>query len=82
VVNATPWPLYPQERDPVTIVLETGWAPGPVCKVVEKLIYANKVHNTYYITRHCDTLRGSNHCHGDSYRYNSFGCYPNLNLYV
>ena len=26
VVNATPRPLYPQERDPVSIVQETGWA--------------------------------------------------------
>jgi hypothetical protein len=33
VVNATPRPLYPQERDPVTIVQETGWAPGPVWTV-------------------------------------------------
>jgi hypothetical protein len=32
VVNATPRPLYPQERDLVLIVQvqETGWAPGPV----------------------------------------------------
>ena len=30
VVNATPRPLYPRERDPVHIVQEAGWAPGPV----------------------------------------------------
>ena len=30
VVNATSRPLYPRERDPVPIVLEFGWAPGPV----------------------------------------------------
>ena len=30
VVNATPRPLYPWERDPVPIVQEAGWAPGPV----------------------------------------------------
>jgi hypothetical protein len=30
VVNAMPWPLYPQERDPVPIVQEAGWAPGQV----------------------------------------------------
>jgi hypothetical protein len=30
VVNATPRPLYPQERDTVAIVQEAGWAPGPV----------------------------------------------------
>jgi len=29
VVNATPRPLYLRERDPVPIVLEAGWAPGP-----------------------------------------------------
>ena len=28
VVNATPWSLYPRERDPVPNV--QGWAPGPV----------------------------------------------------
>jgi hypothetical protein len=31
VVNATPQPLYPWERDPLSYVLEAGWAPGPVC---------------------------------------------------
>jgi hypothetical protein len=30
VVNTTPWLLYPWERDPVPIVQEAGWAPGPV----------------------------------------------------
>jgi hypothetical protein len=30
VVNATPRPLYPQKREPVPIVQEAGWAPGPV----------------------------------------------------
>jgi len=30
VVNATPRPLYPRERDPVPLVREAGWAPGPV----------------------------------------------------
>jgi hypothetical protein len=25
--NTTPWPIYPQERDPVPIVQEAGWAP-------------------------------------------------------
>jgi hypothetical protein len=30
VVNATPRPLYPQERDPVPIAQETGWVPGPL----------------------------------------------------
>jgi hypothetical protein len=30
MVNVTPQPLYPRERDPVPIVQEAGWAPGPV----------------------------------------------------
>ena len=30
VVDATPWQLYPRERDPVPIVQEAGWAPVPV----------------------------------------------------
>ena len=30
VVNATPRPLYPRERDPVRNVQEAGWAPGPL----------------------------------------------------
>jgi hypothetical protein len=30
VVNATPRPIYPGERDPVPIVQEAGWAPRSV----------------------------------------------------
>jgi len=30
VVKATPRPLYPRERDTVTILLEAGWAPEQV----------------------------------------------------
>ena len=37
VVNATPRPLYPQERDLVPIVQEAGWAPGPVWTGAENL---------------------------------------------
>ena len=37
VVNATPRPLYPRERDPVPIVLEAVWAPGPVWMGAENL---------------------------------------------
>jgi len=37
VVNATPWPLYPWERDPIPIGQEAGWAPGLVRTVVENL---------------------------------------------
>ena len=30
MVNATPRPLYPRDKNPVPIVQEAGWAPGPV----------------------------------------------------
>ena len=30
MVNATPRPLYPRERDPVPTVQEAGWASRPV----------------------------------------------------
>jgi hypothetical protein len=32
VVNATSRPLYTRERDPVPIVQEDGWAPGPLVR--------------------------------------------------
>ena len=37
VVNATAQPLYPRERDPVPILQEVGWAPGPVWTGAENL---------------------------------------------
>ena len=37
VAIVTPWPLYPLEMDPVPIVLEAGWAPGPVHAGAEDL---------------------------------------------
>jgi hypothetical protein len=37
VVSATPWPLYPRETDPVPIVYEAEWAPGPVWTGAENL---------------------------------------------
>jgi hypothetical protein len=37
VVNATPRPLYPRERDQVPIVQEAGWAPGPIWTGAENL---------------------------------------------
>jgi hypothetical protein len=38
VVNTTPQPFYPRERDPVPIVYkEAGWAPGPVWTGAENL---------------------------------------------
>ena len=36
MVNATPRPLYPR-NDPVTIVWEAGWAPGPAWTDAENL---------------------------------------------
>ena len=36
VVNATPQPLYPWERNPVPIIQEAGWAPEQVWTSVEK----------------------------------------------
>jgi hypothetical protein len=36
VVNATPRPLYPRERDPVPIVQEAGWASGQVWRGMDK----------------------------------------------
>ena len=37
VFNATPRPLHPRERDPVLIVQEAGWAPGPIWTSAENL---------------------------------------------
>ena len=37
MVNATPRPLYPRERDLVPIVWEVEWAPGPVWMGAENL---------------------------------------------
>jgi hypothetical protein len=37
VDNSMPRPLYPRERDPVPIVYEAGWAPGPVRTGAENL---------------------------------------------
>ena len=35
--NAIPRPLHPWEKDPVPIVQEAGWGPGPVWKGGENL---------------------------------------------
>jgi hypothetical protein len=37
MVNSTPRPLYPRERDPLPIVQEAGWAPGPVWTAAKNL---------------------------------------------
>jgi hypothetical protein len=37
-VNATPWPLYARERELIHILLEAGWAPGPIWTVAENLV--------------------------------------------
>ena len=36
-VNAMPWPLYLYETDPVPIIQEAGWAPGPPWTGAENL---------------------------------------------
>jgi hypothetical protein len=37
MASSTPRPLYPRERDPVPIVQEAEWAPGPVWTAAENL---------------------------------------------
>ena len=37
VVNVTPRPLYPQERDTVPIVQEAGRVPGPIWRSAENI---------------------------------------------
>jgi hypothetical protein len=37
MVNGTPRPLYHREEDPVLIMEEGGWAPGPVWTGEENL---------------------------------------------
>jgi hypothetical protein len=37
VVSVTPWPYFTPGKDPVPIVQETGWAPGPVWTGAENL---------------------------------------------
>jgi len=38
VVNTTPRPHYTPGKDPVPIVQEAGWAPGPAWTGVENLV--------------------------------------------
>jgi hypothetical protein len=33
VVNITPWPLYPRERNPIPIEKEASWAQQPIWTV-------------------------------------------------
>jgi hypothetical protein len=37
LVSVTPWPYFTPRKDPVPIVQEAGWAPGPVWTGVENL---------------------------------------------
>jgi hypothetical protein len=30
VIHPTPWPPHPQERNPLCVIQEDGWAPGAV----------------------------------------------------
>ena len=38
-VSVTPWPLFTSGKDPVSIVQEAGWAPGPVWTGAENLAF-------------------------------------------
>jgi len=38
-VSITPWPLFTPGKDPVPIVQEAGWAPGPVWTGAENLAF-------------------------------------------
>jgi hypothetical protein len=38
VASPTPRPLYSLQKDPVPIVQEAGWAPGPVWTAAENLV--------------------------------------------
>jgi len=37
VANATPWAVYPRQRDPLPIVQKSGWAPVPIWTSAENL---------------------------------------------
>jgi hypothetical protein len=37
-VSVTPWPLFTSGKDPVPIVQEAGWTPGPVWTGAENLV--------------------------------------------
>ena len=37
ILSVTPWPLFTPGKDPVPIVQEAGWAPGPVWTGAENL---------------------------------------------
>jgi hypothetical protein len=69
----TPYPLYRTLGGPQGLSrrLRENW-----------VTYANVVHNSCYIKRHCYMFRRLSHCHGDSYRYNLFGCYLHLSLHT
>jgi len=38
MVSSTPRPHFTPGKDPVPIVQEAGWAPGPVCVGAENLV--------------------------------------------
>ena len=42
MVKATPWLLYPREREPVHIVQDTGWDPRAVWTNAEKSHFPRK----------------------------------------
>ena len=48
VVNATPRSLYFRERDPLPVVQEVGWGPGPVWTGVKNLApHRDSIHEPF-----------------------------------
>jgi hypothetical protein len=46
VVNATPRPLCPLQREPVPNVQQAGWAPGPIWICAENLVPTDFISET------------------------------------
>jgi len=45
MVNTMTWPIYSWERDPVPIVQEAGWVPGPGFINAYKLVQKSSVYD-------------------------------------
>jgi hypothetical protein len=48
VVDATPWPIYPQESDPVSIVQEVGWAPVTLWTGADHAAHSESLYQLHY----------------------------------
>ena len=51
VVNATHRPLYPRERDKVSVVQEAAWSPGPVWTDAE-ILFLTGIRYCYILVIH------------------------------